>query len=371
MPQFYPLSVTAIKKTTRNAAVVSLQPANEGAFRFTPGQYLTFRRDFEGSELRRAYSICAGSHEGLLQVGIKQVAGGVFSTWANRQLKVGDRLDAMPPLGSFYAKTRAALPHILAFAAGSGITPILSIIKTELAIQPNARVTLVYANRNPSTVMFREELEDLKNRYLSRLSIVHILSEGRQDIALFSGRIDAEKCAALFDHWIDLPSVTTAYICGPEGMMHCVAASLEAQGLEKVQIRMEFFALSHQSHGAQSGQSSQKDQSGQAAKQPEAAATPEPGVPGRVVLGGETRSLVISPNQSLLNAALAAGLDAPYACKAGLCATCKAKVLEGDVKMLANYALEDEEIEAGFVLTCQCVPVSSKGVVWDYDQVGS
>lgn len=362
MPQFYPLSVTAIKKTTRDAVIVSLQPVREGEFRFTPGQYLTFRRDFEGSELRRAYSICAGSHEGLLQVGIKQVAGGTFSTWANSQMKVGDRLDATPPLGSFYAKTRAALPHILAFAAGSGITPILSIIKTELALQPNARVTLVYANRNPSTVMFREELEDLKNRYLSRLSIVHILSEGRQDIALFSGRIDAEKCAALFDHWIDLPSVTTAYICGPEGMMHSVAASLEAQGLEKAQIRMEFFALSHQSQGTQSGQ---------AAEQPEAAATPEAGVQGRVVLGGATRSLVIPPNQSLLDAALAAGLDAPYSCKAGLCATCKAKVRAGDVKMLANYALEDEEVEAGFVLTCQCVLVSPKGVVWDYDQAGS
>lgn len=355
MQQFQSLTVTDIQKTTRDAVVVSLQPVNGADFSFTQGQYLTFRRDFDGTELRRSYSICAGTDEDVLQVGIKRVKGGAFSTWANTELNVGDTLEAMPPMGNFYAQTDADDPHILAFAAGSGITPILSIIKTALATDVRSRITLVYSNRNPNTVMFREELEDLKNLHLGRLSVVHILSDDAQDIDLFRGRVDGPKCEALFEQWIDLPSVTTAYICGPEDMMKTVAASLENNGLDKDQIRFELFASS---------------QPGRVSQRISDADIDEAGVSGRVTIGGETRTLVIPMETSLLDAALEANLDAPYACKAGVCSTCKAKVLEGEVEMVANHALEDYEVDAGYVLTCQCFPVSSGKVTWDYDQAG-
>ncbi|MFQ6547643.1 2Fe-2S iron-sulfur cluster-binding protein [Aestuariibius sp. 2305UL40-4] len=352
MAQFHPLTVTDIRKTTRDAVVVTLKPVNGGDFSFTQGQYLTFRRTFDGEELRRSYSICAGTSEGVLQVGIKRVAGGAFSTWANTDLAPGDVVEAMLPMGSFYAGDDAEVTHILAFAAGSGITPILSIIKTTLEDSETSRVTLVYGNRNPNTVMFRDELEDLKNVYMGRLNVVHILSDESQEIDLFRGRIDAKKCRSLFTHWIDLASVTRAYICGPEEMMKTVSASLEEHGLAKDRIRFELFA---------------SNQPGLAPKRAVDHAAGEAGVAGQVTIGGETRSLMIPQNTSLLEAALAENIDAPFACKGGVCSTCKAKVLEGQVEMVANHALEDYEVDAGFVLTCQSYPVSSEKVVWDYD----
>ncbi|MEM1268196.1 MAG: 2Fe-2S iron-sulfur cluster-binding protein [Pseudomonadota bacterium] len=355
MSRFHPLTVTDIRKTTRDAVVLTLKPLRGGDFTFTQGQYLTFRRDFDGEELRRSYSICSGTDDGLLQVGIKRVAGGAFSTWANTDLRVGDVLDAMPPTGRFHITETDAAPRILAFAAGSGITPILSILKSTLAEDYGAEVTLVYANRTPSSVMFREELEDLKNRYMRRVTVIHILSRDAQEIDLFRGRIDAEKCARLFDTWIDLSRVTTAYICGPEAMMQTVAKGLKDHGVTRDRIRFELFAAS----------------------QPGRAARPAPehgrggqGVPGRVTLDGETRAVAIAGDASLLEAALAADVDAPFACRAGVCSTCKAKVLKGKVEMAANHALEDDEVDAGYVLTCQSRPVGAEEVVWDYDRAG-
>ena len=352
MPQFHPLKVTDIQKTIRDAVVVTLRP-EDGDFAFTQGQYLTFRRDFDGQELRRSYSICAGKDDGVLQVGIKRVAGGAFSTWANSDLSIGDTMEAMPPMGNFYAAPDGN--HSLAFAGGSGITPILSIIRTGLADDPRMRFTLVYANRSPNTIMFREELEDLKNQYLGRFNIIHILEDDSQDIDLFRGRVDGNKCAALFRAWIDIASVDMAYICGPEPMMLAISEALADHGLSKDQIRFELFA------SAQPGRLPQKASD---------AAEMEAGVPGRVTLGGEARSFVIPPETSLLDAALANSIDAPFACKAGVCSTCKAKVLEGEVEMVANHALEDYEVNAGYVLTCQCYPVSAHRVVWDYDEAG-
>ncbi|MBO9413641.1 MULTISPECIES: ferredoxin--NADP reductase [unclassified Ruegeria] len=354
MTNFHPLKVTDIQKTIRDAVVVTLQAENAAEFGFAPGQYLTFKRDFEGEELRRSYSICAAPHEGILQVGIKSVDGGAFSTWANTELQVGDVMDAMPPMGNFHAAVEDDAPHYLAFAGGSGITPVLSILKTALSEDASTRFTLVYANRTPNTIMFREELEDLKNRYLHRLNIVHVLEDDSQDIELFKGRVDQTKCADLFRHWIDIKSVSMAYICGPEPMMLAISQALKDHGLRKDQIRFELFASS---------------QPGRARKRAVSKATETGGVKGRVTLGGETRSLVIPKDTSLLESALAENLDAPHACKAGVCSTCKAKVLEGEVEMVANHALEDYEVEAGFVLTCQCFAVSEK-VVWDYDEAG-
>ena len=220
MAQFHSVTVTDLHKTIRDAIVVTLTPDEGEEFDFTPGQYLTFKRDFDGEELRRSYSICSGKKNGALQVGIKRVDGGAFSTWANTELKVGDKLEVMQPMGNFYAQSDADEPHYLAFAAGSGITPILSILRSVLESHNSARFTLVYANRNTNSIMFREELEDLKNLYMGRFNLIHVLNDGSQEIELFSGRVDEKKCAELFENWIDLKSVSIAFICGPEAMMH-------------------------------------------------------------------------------------------------------------------------------------------------------
>ena len=353
MARFYPLTVTDVTRTIRDAVVVSLRPETPEAFDFIAGQYLTFRQRFDGEELRRSYSICAGKDDGVLQVGIKRVEGGVFSTWANTALKPGDVLEAMPPMGSFHAPLNAqAQRNYLAFAGGSGITPVLSILKTTLAHEPQARFTLVYANRAPTTIMFREELEDLKNLYMGRLSVLHILEEGAEEIDLFTGRIDAAKCAALFQHWIDPERIDMAFICGPEPMMLAIAGALRDHGLTDGQIKFELFASARPARSVAA---------------PQVQPAQGTGVMAKVTLDGESRSFTIPPGTSLLEAALANHVDAPFACKAGVCSTCRAKVVEGEVEMRANHALEDYEVERGYVLTCQCYPLGDS-VTYDYDQ---
>ncbi len=358
MARFHSLEVVDVRRETRDAVVVTLKPRPEdaAAFDFTQGQYLTFRRDFDGEELRRSYSICAGKDEGCLKVGIKKVEGGAFSTWANENLSPGDTLEAMPPMGKFFVPLAPELDrHYLGFAGGSGITPLLSIIKTVLAREPKSRFTLVYANRQISSIMFREELEDLKNLYLGRLSVLHVLESEAQEIDLFTGRVDAEKMEGLFKHWIDAKSVDTAFICGPEPMMLAIAAALRAHGLSDAQIKFELFA------SGQPGRAKAKAVSANVAAN-------GAGTTATVTLDGATRTFHMPrEGQSLLDAALAANLDAPYACKAGVCSTCRAKVVEGEVEMAVNHALEDYEVRAGYVLTCQCFPLTEKLVV-TYDE---
>lgn len=245
MAQFYPLSVTDIRHDTRDAVVVTLEPRPEDRahFAYIQGQYLTFRRAFDGEEVRRSYSICTGRAEALLRVGIRKVDGGCFSTWANEDLEVGDVLEAMPPMGNFHAPIDAARGrHYLGFAGGSGITPLLGIVRTVLAEEPKSGFTLVYGNRSINSIMFREELEDLKNQHLGRLSILHILESEDPDGGLFSGRLDREKCAALFGRWIDVAHADLAFICGPEPMMLAVAETLKESGLRDEQIKFELFA---------------------------------------------------------------------------------------------------------------------------------
>lgn len=358
MARFHSLEVVDVRRETRDAVVVTLKPRPEdaAAFDFTQGQYLTFRRDFDGEELRRSYSICAGKDEGCLKVGIKKVEGGAFSTWANENLSAGDVLEAMPPMGKFFVPLAPELGrHYLGFAGGSGITPLLSIIKTVLAREPRSRFTLVYANRQISSIMFREELEDLKNIYLGRLSVLHVLESEAQEIDLFTGRVDAEKMEGLFKHWIDAKSVDTAFICGPEPMMLAIAAALREHGLSDAQIKFELFA------SGQPGRAKAKAVSANVAAN-------GAGTTATVTLDGATRTFHMPrEGQSLLDAALAANLDAPYACKAGVCSTCRAKVVEGEVEMAVNHALEDYEVRAGYVLTCQCFPLTEKLVV-TYDE---
>ena len=351
MAQFHPLTVTNVDHNTRDAIVVTLAPRDEDrdAFDFTQGQYLTFRRDFDGTELRRCYSICAGKDDGILRVGIKRVDGGAFSNWAKETLKPGDVMEAMPPMGNFFVPLDAdAERHYLGFAGGSGITPVLSLVKTVLAREPNSRFTLVYANRAVNTIMFREELEDLKNLYLGRLTVLHILENDAQEIDLFTGRVDAAKMDALFAHWIDAKSVDYAFICGPEPMMLAIAESLRQHGLTDDRIKFELFK------SAQPGRLKQKANGQSTADQGDA-------IRATLFLEGVERTIdVPRDGTTLLDAALEAGLNVPYACKAGVCSTCMCKITDGAGDMLANNALEDHEVRDGFTLSCQTVPTTDK-----------
>jgi ring-1,2-phenylacetyl-CoA epoxidase subunit PaaE len=355
MSRFLPLEVADIRRETRDAVAVTLRPREQdrAAFGFIQGQYLTFRRAFDGEELRRCYSICSGVGEAL-RVGVKRVDGGVFSSWINEALQVGDVLEAIPPMGVFHtALDPAAARRYLAVAGGSGITPVLSILKTTLAAEPKSRITLIYANRQISSIMFREELEDLKNIYLGRLSILHVLESDAQEIDLFTGRLTAEKCEALFSHWFDPSGVHAAFICGPEPMMLTVAAALRARGIEDARIKFELFASAPPSRAA--------------ARRAAVATETGERCEVAVTLDGATRSFTMPRAASLLDAALANHIDAPHACKAGVCSTCRAKVLEGETEMLVNHALEDYEMRLGYVLTCQARPLSARLVV-SYDQ---
>ena len=357
MARFFPLEVVDVRRETRDAVVLTLKPREGDAahFDFIPGQYLTFRREFDGVELRRSYSICAGKDEGALRVAVKRVEGGTFSTWANESLAPGEMLEAMPPMGSFHTPPSPdAAKHYLAFAGGSGITPVLSILKTALDREPKACFTLVYANKKISSIMFREEIEDAKNLHLGRLSVLHVLESEAQDIELFTGRVDAEKCKALFADWIDIASVDFAFICGPEPMMLAIAAALREHGLEDNQIKFELFA---------SGQPGRAPARAVPTRSVETSASCE----ASVTLDGATRSFRLPKAMSLLDAALAHKIDAPYACKAGVCSTCRAKILEGEAEMAANHALEDYEVRQGYVLTCQSYPLTDRIVV-SYDQ---
>ena len=352
MSQFLPLLVTNIHHTIRDAVVLTLEPEDVDKFAFTQGQYLTFKQDFDGTELRRNYSICAGLDDGKLQVGIKKVEGGAFSTFANMDLQVGDTLHAMPPMGTFFTALEPNLAkNYLGFAGGSGVTPVLSILNTVLMREPHSTFTLVYANRAVNTIMFREELEDLKNRFMNRLTVIHILESG-QDMEIFTGRVDQEKCDLLFKHWVPIDTITTAFICGPEPMMLAIAEALKTHGLKPDQIKFELFGESQQ---------------GRLKKQAIAVRSEDTkGTQATVIIEGAKRSFTMPRGQSVLEAALANNLDAPFACKAGVCSTCMAKVIEGEVEMIANHALEDYEVERGYVLTCQCYPLSDTLIV-DYD----
>jgi len=354
MSRFHPLTVTNVQRDTRDSVVVTLQPQDVDAFRFIQGQYLTFRRAFDGQELRRSYSICAGLDDGPLRVGIKRVEGGAFSTWANTALKPGDVLEAMPPQGKFYTTLAPEEGrHYLMFAAGSGITPILSIIRTVLTREPKARMTLVYANRRIASIMFRGELEELKDQYLSRLSVLHSLGQDAQEIDLFTGRLDAAKLENLFTQWIDLTGVHTAFICGPEALMQTIAGSLRDHGLKDAQIKYELFGA------AQPGRAAQRAVAASDAAGKTCALS--------VTLDGTTRKLDLPMDgTTVLEAALGANLDAPFSCTAGVCSTCRAKVLDGTAEMAVNHALEDYEVRAGYVLTCQCTPTSDT-LVLSYD----
>ena len=327
------------------------------AYGFIQGQFLTLRGKFEGEELRRSYSICCAVSDfaarGELTVGIKAIPGGRFSNWANTLLKPGDTVEVMTPDGRFHtALAKIHAKHYVAFAGGSGITPVLSLIKTTLETEPGSRYTLVYGNRNIGAIMFGEQLEALKNRYLGRFAMIHVLSDEPQEVALFNGLLDADKCAQLLGTLIPPESIDEAFICGPAPMMDAAETALLAAGVAREKIHVERFGTPL----PQTGSAPKSVAAGALAAQVD------------VISGGTTRRLAVPyVGAGVLDTALAAGLDLPYACKAGVCCTCRARVLEGAVRMDKNYTLEEHEIAQGFVLTCQSHPVSARVVV-SYDE---
>jgi ring-1,2-phenylacetyl-CoA epoxidase subunit PaaE len=356
MSKFYPLTVAHVKQETRDAIAVTfaVPDALLGTFAYQQGQHLTLRAQIGGEEVRRSYSICSSVQDKLLRVAIKRTPGGAFSSWANEHLKAGAVVDVMPPMGHFNVPLDATQArHYLAFAAGSGITPILSIIKTTLLAEPQSRFTLFYGNRASSSVLFREELSELKDVYMERLKIAYVMSREQQDIDLFNGRITGEKCADFLRHWIRLDDIDVAFICGPEDMMHGVSKALQDAGMAKERIRIELFAASIPKHDRKPR-----------AQVPDASALTEV----TVIMDGAHASFTMDRDkESILDAGLRAGIDMRYSCKGGVCSTCRCKLVEGKVDMDVNYALEDYEIARGFVLSCQSFPVTEKVIV-DFDQ---
>ena len=356
MSKFHKLSVATIEPETRDAVAITfaVPEALAEPFRFAAGQHLTLRADIEGQDVRRSYSICSGVEDGKLRIAVKRNPGGVFSAWANEMLKAGDALDVLPPLGHFNVPLAAGnRKHYAAFAAGSGITPLLSIVKTTLAAEPQSRFTLFYGNRASGTVMFKEELAALKDTYLTRFNLVHVLSREAQDIELLHGRIDRAKADALLTHWLDLDHVDAVFVCGPDGMMQAVAEALKARDYPDARVKIERFATSIPRH------------------EHRPAKIAEPGhteCEVTVVLEGVTRTFALEKGkENILDAGLKTGIELPYSCKSGVCSTCRAKLTAGEVDMDVNFALEDYEVARGFVLTCQSYPVTDRVAV-DYDQ---
>jgi len=356
MSKFYPLTVAKVKHETRDAIAVTfaVPPELKTTFAYQQGQHLTLRALIDGEDVRRSYSICSAVQDETLRVAIKRTPGGLFSSWANEQLQPGATLDVMPPMGHFNVPLDASSErHYLAFAAGSGITPILSIIKTTLLAEPKSRFTLVYGNRASSSVIFRDELTDLKDIYMGRLKLVYVMSREQQDIELFNGRITGEKCSAFLRHWIAIEDIDVAFVCGPEDMMHGVSKSLQDAGLPKERIRIELFAASIPKHEHKPRPVAQ-------------GATHQTEV--TVIMDGSAASFTMDKDkESILDAGLRAGIDMRYSCKGGVCSTCRCKVVEGNVEMDVNYALEDYEVARGFVLSCQAFPITDKLIV-DFDQ---
>ncbi|HEY8388259.1 MAG TPA: 1,2-phenylacetyl-CoA epoxidase subunit PaaE [Parasegetibacter sp.] len=354
---FYQLKVKDIRRETADCVSIAFDIPEEAKpmFQFTQGQNITVRANINGEELRRSYSICTCPNDDELRVAVKRVEEGKFSSYVNEYLNIGDVLDVMPPTGKFYIPLNPAnKKHYVAFAAGSGITPIISIIKTTLQTEPESSFTLVYGNRNRASIIFREELEALKNKYINRFRIYHILSREVTDAPINHGRINADKCEELFNRILDIEQVDDYFLCGPEEMIFSVKDFLTEKGVKPGAIHFELFTTPGSAKNSLSKaftrQSSENKTSNVTIK-----------------LDGTTFQFDLPYNStSILDAALKQGADLPYACKGGVCCTCRAKLLEGEVEMDVNYALEEDEVKAGFILTCQSHPRTEKIVV-DFD----
>jgi ring-1,2-phenylacetyl-CoA epoxidase subunit PaaE len=353
---FHTLKIAEVTPETAEAKSIrfELPEALREEFSFKPGQHLTLKADIQGEDIRRTYSLCVAPQEGQLKVTVKRIAGGVFSNWLNENARAGDHLEVMAPHGSFtWAFRPEARNHYAGFAGGSGITPIMSLLKTALTTEPESRFTLFYGNRDSSSVIFLEELAKLKNRFMDRLQVHHFLAEEAEDIELFNGLLDRTKCDLILGTMVEPADITAFFICGPGPMMDAAEEALQSVGIPHDRILVERFTAGRPS-AALAAQMQQLQSQAQ-------------GLTMQVTLGGRTRRVAFDAEAgNILDSARIAGLPAPYACKAGVCATCRARVMTGEVEMAARYGLSDEEIASGYVLTCQSVPKGA-GVEVDYD----
>ncbi len=353
---FHTLTISEVIEETSDAKSIRFEIPEElrETFRFKPGQHLTLMTRIGEEEIRRNYSLCASPSEGAVKVTVKRIAGGAFSNWANDNLNAGDRLEVMPPHGSFtWEFDPAAERDYVGFAGGSGITPVISLLKTALETEPKSRFTLFYGNRDSNSVIFLEELARLKNRFMARLQVHHFLAEEAEDIEIFNGMLDRAKCELILGSLVDAAKVDAFFICGPGPMMDAAEEALTGVGIPKEKIHVERFTA---------GRPSAALAAQMQALQQEAA-----GLTMIVTLDGRKRRVAFDAGAgNILDSARIAGMPAPYACKAGVCATCRARVVSGQVEMAARYGLSDDEVAAGYVLTCQSVP-TGEGVELDYD----
>jgi ring-1,2-phenylacetyl-CoA epoxidase subunit PaaE len=352
-PRFHTLRIAEVRRETPDAVSLHFEVPAElrSEYAFVQGQHLTLRTRLDGEEMRRTYSICAGVDDGELRVAIKQVAGGRFSTWANHTLRSGDRIDVLTPDGRFYTPLDPAhAKHYVAFAAGSGITPVLSLVKTTLRREPRSRCTLLYCNRRQSNVLFQEELEDIKNRYLTRFTLYNLFSREHQEVDLFNGRLDGAKVKAFSDSLLPVQTIDEAFVCGPGAMLDDVGAALQDLGLPAQRVHLERFGVP----GAAPSHHVEPQDAAHALI--------------TIVADGVRRDVEFyQTDASILDAALRAGLDLPYSCKGGMCCTCRGKLLEGQARMDKNYSLEPADVAAGYILTCQAHPLTERVVV-SYDE---
>jgi ring-1,2-phenylacetyl-CoA epoxidase subunit PaaE len=352
---FYPLKIAEVVPETADAISLRFEvpPELESVFRFKPGQHLTLRANIDGTEVRRNYSLCTAPDERDWVVTIKRMPGGFFSQWAPQNLRAGDVLEVMEPHGSFTTELdRSNRRHLVAIAGGSGITPVMSLIKSTLRSEPNSQFTLFYGNRDSSSVIFLDALADLKDKYLDRFDVYHFLDQEEQDIELFNGMLDRARCDDAIEHLVpDGSEVDGWFICGPGPMMAAAEGALLDRGVAKERIHIERFA--------------REVPAGAVTREMAELQTKAEGLKVKVTLDGRTRRVPFTGG-NILDSARLAGLPAPFACKAGVCATCRAKVTKGKVEMAARYGLTDEEVADGYVLTCQSVPLGD-GVAVDYD----
>ena len=349
--RFHPLRIADVKRETEDAVSIAFEVPESLAttFRYAPGQYLTLQTTVDGQRLRRTYSIASGLDTGEWRIAIKRVEGGLFSAFANASLRVGDTIEIMPPTGRFVLPDPSGPRTVAAFAAGSGITPIVSQLTTLLTREPQSRAFLFYGNQTSRSILFREAIEDLKDRHVGRFSVHHVLSREQQDVAALNGRIDGEKIAAFMQHVIGAADVDHFLVCGPAPFIAGAVEALTRLGAPPERILVERFTTPK-------------------GRPPVAKRTEEErgGSAVTITLDGVSTPLTVPPGGRILDAAIEAGLDVPYSCRGGMCCTCRAKVTAGVVEMALNYSLRPDEIAEGFVLTCQSVPTTERVAV-DYD----
>ena len=353
---FHRLKICEVRRETADAVSLRFEVphALEEVFAFKAGQHLTLRTDIGGEDVRRNYSVCVSPLDGEVRIAIKQMPGGKFSSWANSEIKEGQSIEVLPPMGRFVLPDGGvAPPHYVALAGGSGITPVISIIKTALQQTPDCSFTLLYGNRDSVSIMFLEELAALKNRFMERFQVYHFLEYETEEIELFNGRLDRAKCETVLSALVDVPNVDAFFICGPGPMMDAAETALIARGVPSARIFIERFTT---------GALTAEQLANSEALQQKAA-----GARLSVILDGRRSNILFDSSRgSILDSVQAAGLPAPYACKGGVCTTCRARVLAGTVTMKKNYGLTDQETAQGYVLTCQAVPTSDS-VAISYD----